>query len=216
MGPSGSGKTTLLDVLSGRKTVRTAAPAPCCSIAGDNRAPQVGTTEGSILFAGSAPSRAFLRRFTVRSRRLQRGSRVPAFLSLLTPPVAQGYVEQTDTLIGSLTVREMLHYTALLKRPVQEPAEAKVAVVESAIATLGLTRCADVRIGGALVKGISGGQAKRVNIGLALVSSPRVLFLDGAACAIVMPHFALAFALKSTPRPAPRRADVGAGLVHGQ
>ena len=94
----------------------------------------------------------------------------------------QGYVEQTDTLIGSLTVREMLHYTALLKRPVHEPAEAKKAVVESAISTLGLSRCADVRIGSALVKGISGGQAKRTNIGLALVSSPRVLFLDGASC----------------------------------
>ena len=75
----------------------------------------------------------------------------------------------------------MLHYTALLKRPVHEPAEAKAAVVESAISTLGLSRCADVRIGNALVKGISGGQAKRTNIGLALVSSPRVLFLDGAS-----------------------------------
>jgi ABC-type multidrug transport system ATPase subunit len=73
----------------------------------------------------------------------------------------------------------MLHYTALLKRSVHEPAEAKAAVVESAISRLGLSRCADVRIGNALVKGISGGQAKRTNIGLALVSSPRVLFLDG-------------------------------------
>jgi ATP-binding cassette subfamily G (WHITE) protein 2 len=89
-------------------------------------------------------------------------------------------VEQTDTLIGSLTVREMLMYTALLKRPLEEEAAAKAAVVEHAIDTLGLARCADVRIGNALVKGISGGQAKRTNIGLALVSSPRVLFLDGA------------------------------------
>jgi hypothetical protein len=32
---------------------------------------QVGTTLGSILFAGSKPSRAFLRRFTVRSARAQ-------------------------------------------------------------------------------------------------------------------------------------------------
>lgn len=29
-----------------------------------------------------------------------------------------------------------------------------------------------------LSRGISGGQAKRTNIGLALVTSPRVLFLD--------------------------------------
>ena len=44
MGPSGSGKTTLLDVLAGRKTA--------------------GTTTGSLLFGGTTPSRAFLRRFT--------------------------------------------------------------------------------------------------------------------------------------------------------
>lgn len=44
MGPSGSGKTTLLDILSGRKTT--------------------GTTDGTISFSGSKPSRAFLRRYT--------------------------------------------------------------------------------------------------------------------------------------------------------
>ena len=39
-------------------------------------------------------------------------------------------------------------------------------------------RCRDVRIGNVLARGISGGQAKRVNIGIALVTNPRVLFLD--------------------------------------
>jgi ABC-type lipoprotein export system ATPase subunit len=59
MGPSGSGKTTLLDVLAGRKTV--------------------GEIQGDVLFAGTQPSTAFLRRYT-------------------------GYVEQFDTLIDVLTV----------------------------------------------------------------------------------------------------------------
>jgi ABC-type multidrug transport system ATPase subunit len=35
-----------------------------------------------------------------------------------------------------------------------------------------------VKIGNALTKGVSGGQAKRTNIGIALITSPRVLFLD--------------------------------------
>jgi ABC-type multidrug transport system ATPase subunit len=35
-----------------------------------------------------------------------------------------------------------------------------------------------VKIGNPLEKGISGGQAKRTNIGIALITSPRVLFLD--------------------------------------
>lgn len=42
---------------------------------------------------------------------------------------------------------------------------------------LALLPCRDVKIGSAAVKGISGGQAKRVNIGIALVSNPRVMFL---------------------------------------
>ncbi len=46
---------------------------------------------------------------------------------------------------------------------------------------LGLLRCADVRIGSAMSKGISGGQAKRTNIALALVTNPKVMFLGEAA-----------------------------------
>ena len=43
---------------------------------------------------------------------------------------------------------------------------------------LGSQRCRNVKIGTQLARGISGGQAKRVNIGIALVTNPRVLFLD--------------------------------------
>jgi ATP-binding cassette subfamily G (WHITE) protein 2 len=112
-----------------------------------------GTTTGSLLFSGSKPSRAFLRRFT-------------------------GYVEQFDTLLALLTVEEMLLYTAELKRPMSEPLASKKAAVEDVLQALALTQCRDVKIGDPMNKGISGGQAKRVNIGLALVTSPRVLFLD--------------------------------------
>lgn len=36
----------------------------------------------------------------------------------------------------------------------------------------------DIQIGSPLEKGISGGQAKRTNIGIALITNPRVIFLD--------------------------------------
>ena len=112
-----------------------------------------GKTEGTISFGGAVPSNAFLRRFT-------------------------GYVEQFDTLLGTLTVREMLLYTAEMKRSIKEPYAEKAAAVDAAIEKLGLEVCKDVIIGGKEKKGISGGQAKRVNIGLAFITSPRVLFLD--------------------------------------
>lgn len=112
-----------------------------------------GKTEGAISFSGQKPSRAFLRRYT-------------------------GYVEQFDTLIGQLTVFEMLMYTAEMKRSRTESFKSKKAVVEDVIRKLALETCRDVLIGSQLHKGISGGQAKRTNIGIAMVTNPRVLFLD--------------------------------------
>ncbi len=44
--------------------------------------------------------------------------------------------------------------------------------------TPSFTLARDVVIGSAMVKGISGGQAKRTNIGIGLITNPRVLFLD--------------------------------------
>ncbi|KAK9823062.1 hypothetical protein WJX81_005585 [Elliptochloris bilobata] len=113
----------------------------------------VGTISGQILFAGQHATRTFLRRYT-------------------------GYVEQFDTLLGNLTVYEMLAYTAELKNPMYEPFEQKAAKVEQVLQQLGLSGCRGVRIGSQLARGISGGQCKRVNIGIALVTNPRVLFLD--------------------------------------
>jgi len=112
-----------------------------------------GKTTGTLLFSGAKPSRAFLRRYT-------------------------GYVEQFDTLLPVLTVGEMLLYTAELKRPMSETLESKKAAVEELLHDLALTQCRDVKIGDPLTKGISGGQAKRTNIGIALITNPRVLFLD--------------------------------------
>ena len=42
---------------------------------------------------------------------------------------------------------------------------------------LALGSCRHTKIGSQLAKGISGGQAKRTNIGIALITNPRVLFL---------------------------------------
>jgi len=91
---------------------------------------------------------------------------------------AIGYVEQFDTLIGELTVRDMLMYTAQLRLPVSMSSDEKMQRVQEVIDRLGLGRCAGTVIGSVLKRGISGGQAKRVNIALALISRPGMIFLD--------------------------------------
>mmetsp|Transcript_15663 Transcript_15663/g.27086 ORF Transcript_15663/g.27086 Transcript_15663/m.27086 type:complete len:488 (-) Transcript_15663:808-2271(-) len=72
----------------------------------------------------------------------------------------------------------MLMYTAEMKRNMAEPLADKKEAVEQLLKRLALDGCKDVMIGSATVKGISGGQAKRTNIGIALITNPRVLFLD--------------------------------------
>ena len=72
------------------------------------------------------------------------------------------YVEQFDCLLPSLTVRETLAYQADLKRNRDDPRSAaeRDCIVERLIEDLRLQKCADVVVGNALSRGISGGQAK--------------------------------------------------------
>ncbi len=61
-----------------------------------------------------------------------------------------------DTLIGNLTVFEMLLYTADLKLPRRMPYKDKVRKVSYIITQLALTTCQHVRIGSTVQRGISG------------------------------------------------------------
>lgn len=81
-------------------------------------------------------------------------------------------------MIETLTVRETLLYAAQLKLPQEISDASKRNRVDEVIGALNLQKCADSRIGGALTRGISGGEAKRVAIGIELLTEPQLLFLD--------------------------------------
>lgn len=72
-----------------------------------------------------------------------------------------------------------------MKSPVSEPLESKRQRVDDTIQALALESCRSTPIGSPMHRGISGGQAKRANIGLALVTSPKVLFLDEPTSGLV-------------------------------
>ncbi|KAJ3394693.1 hypothetical protein HDU84_006836 [Entophlyctis sp. JEL0112] len=84
----------------------------------------------------------------------------------------------------TLTVRETLMFSAQLRLPESVSRREKRARVEEVMATLGLTHVADVRVGGSggggrsARRGISGGEKRRVSIGVELVTSPAVIVLD--------------------------------------
>eukprot|EP01039_Chlorochromonas_danica_P003569 gene3569-3908_t len=66
------------------------------------------------------------------------------------------YVMQDDALMATATPREALHFSAHLRLPSSTTPEEIDGVVEKLLDDLGLSSCADVMIGGALIKGPPG------------------------------------------------------------
>ncbi|KAH8423957.1 putative ABC efflux transporter [Aspergillus melleus] len=117
----------------------------------------VGTryqVRGDMLYNGAAPSESVIRSVT-------------------------SYVAQDDdALMPSLTVRESLRFAAGLRLPRWMSRSEKYQRAEEILLKMGLKECADTLVGGELVKGISGGEKRRVSIAIQILTDPKVLFLD--------------------------------------
>ncbi|KAG7449288.1 P-loop containing nucleoside triphosphate hydrolase protein [Guyanagaster necrorhizus] len=87
------------------------------------------------------------------------------------------FVEQEDALLGVLTVRETVAYALRLHLPMLSRTTV-ASRVDRVLAALGLQSCADQIIGTPISRGISGGQKRRVTAACAMVTFPRILFLD--------------------------------------
>lgn len=161
MGPSGSGKTTLLNVLA-----RRSAPGL--------------RTEGQ-LFLNEQP--------------------VPPLSEF---SALSSFVEQEDRLIGSLTARETVDFAARMASTQCVPiaianvdlaasgniakrlyvthsvpsSEVRKRLVDDLMKAFGLQDQANVMIGTPLLKGVSGGQKRRISVASQLVTGPKLLFLD--------------------------------------
>ncbi|CAF0758276.1 unnamed protein product [Adineta ricciae] len=89
-----------------------------------------------------------------------------------------GYVMQDDLLNGYLTVEETLTYTARLRLARTFTDKERRDRVADVMADLGLSHVHNVIVGTPLKKGISGGERKRVCVGMQLLNRPQLLFLD--------------------------------------
>ena len=88
-----------------------------------------------------------------------------------------GFVPQDDLLIEELTVYQNLYYAAWLCFDHLSTEEVEQ-LVEKTLHNLGLSETRNLKVGSPLEKTISGGQRKRLNIGLELLREPSVLFVD--------------------------------------
>jgi ABC transport system ATP-binding/permease protein len=84
-----------------------------------------------------------------------------------------GYVPQDDIVHSDLTVREALTFAARLRLPAGTPRGEIVKLVDHTIDSLGLADRVNLKI-----SRLSGGQRKRVSVGVELLSRPPLLFLD--------------------------------------
>ncbi|PWW76702.1 hypothetical protein C7212DRAFT_295001 [Tuber magnatum] len=92
-----------------------------------------------------------------------------------------GFVDQEDTMMPTLTVYETILNSALLRLPREMNYQAKDRRVMEVMGQLGILGIKDQIIGTSEdngLRGISGGEKRRVGIACELVTSPSVLFLD--------------------------------------
>lgn len=122
-----------------------------CGLGSSSESQYVGS--GKVLFRGRAPSPADIRNLI-------------------------GYVQQFDFHLPSLTVQETLDFHAKMRLPLDTSARRIAERVREVIRMLGLQHCASVNVGGDEIKGISGGEKRRLSIGIQLLSNPAICLAD--------------------------------------
>ncbi|GFZ14323.1 non-intrinsic ABC protein 12 [Actinidia rufa] len=110
------------------------------------------------------------------------GKIMPGRVSAVMGPSGAGKTTFLSALAGKITgctmSEENLRFSARCRLAADLPKADKVLVVERVIESLGLQAVRDSLVGTVEKRGISGGQRKRVNVGLEMVMEPSLLILD--------------------------------------
>jgi len=92
--------------------------------------------------------------------------------------VKRAFVPQEDVFYPQLTVRETLRTSAALRLCSESGSKEVLEISEKVMGLLGLSKVADTRVGDQKVRGISGGEKKRLSLGCQLIGSPELIFCD--------------------------------------
>lgn len=175
LGPSGSGKTSLLDVLAGRKG---------------------SGASGRVLFNGQALSAGRWRQTVAYC--MQDDALLPLLTvreTLLYALALQGGAQNHSR--DAFTTTNKNSTTAALTTPVlaassdenTTPTDSSAGTcVERVMDVLHLTKLQHQRVGNPLTRGISGGERRRLAIGVELVGNPRVLLVDEGTSGLDASH----------------------------
>ena len=90
-----------------------------------------------------------------------------------------GYVLQHDHLLPNLTAYETLLYAGLIRLPQSLSTKEKKKIINKVMMELGLADCANIRVGGdGKYPSLSGGERRRVSIGIQMLTDPSLIFFD--------------------------------------
>lgn len=98
--------------------------------------------------------------------------------SMSKKPYKFAFVRQEDLFFSQLTVRETISLASELQLPKLSSEAERDVYVDNLLFKLGLVNCADSIVGDAKVRGISGGEKKRLSLACELIASPSVIFAD--------------------------------------
>eukprot|EP00736_Rhodelphis_marinus_P013719 Rmarinus@m.4582 len=88
------------------------------------------------------------------------------------------YVLQSDVHLPNLSVKETLQFAAQFRMPDKIRAYQMEDRIEALLETLEMKHIEDSIVGGDTIAGISGGQRKRLSIGVEIINLPALIFLD--------------------------------------
>ncbi|KAK6472207.1 ABC transporter G family member 14-like [Huso huso] len=88
------------------------------------------------------------------------------------------YVMQQDIFFPNLTVKDTLMCQAHLRLPDSVTFAEKEKIISVLVEELGIKKCLNTIVGNDFVRGVSGGERKRVNIACELLTDPSVMLLD--------------------------------------
>eukprot|EP01041_Mallomonas_annulata_P012879 gene12879-27163_t len=88
-----------------------------------------------------------------------------------------GFVNQLDSHFGMLTVRETLLLSSALRLPTKTRRDRNERI-DTVLKSLNLNLIANSHVGDETIRGISGGEKKRLSVGIELLGSPKLLIAD--------------------------------------
>ncbi len=113
---------------------------------------------------------------TLVSTLVRPSSRLSAVGYVTRPPGGVGLCGQSDVLVSTDTVKESIHFACALRTNLD--CRGRAAVVDSVVQSLNLTSCQNTAIGDERVRGVSGGERRRVAVALELVTNKTCIIFD--------------------------------------